>query len=216
MSCTCRDFDCDNEVVNPDFRGRRLFGAFILVFGLISVVASLTLATEGFWLLKDGQQPSCNINPFFSCGNVMQSEEAHQFFGVPNYFWGLIGWGVVAATGAVMLAGATLARWYWRIFAFGMFVAWGFLMWLFTEAVYEIGFLCLYCMVTWVTQSIMVWIITPWLLREKLLIDNDRMARIGAAVLPYSWVLVVVNLGAIALLIMQKFPLLLPLLLNGN
>lgn len=216
MSCTSDDFDCDNEVVNPDFRGRRLFGAFILVFGLISVVASLTLATEGFWLLKDGQQPSCNINPFFSCGNVMQSEEAHQFFGVPNYFWGLIGWGVVAATGAVMLAGATLARWYWRIFAFGMFVAWGFLMWLFTEAVYEIGFLCLYCMVTWVTQSIMVWIITPWLLREKLLIDNDRVARIGAAVLPYSWVLVVVNLGAIALLIMQKFPLLLPLLLNGN
>ncbi|MEY4477030.1 MAG: hypothetical protein RJA31_534 [Actinomycetota bacterium] len=206
----------DNGNVNPEFRGRTAFGTFLLVFGLLSVAASITLATEGFWLLKDGVQPSCNINPFFSCGNVMQSEEAHQFFTVPNYFWGIAGWGVVAATGAVMLAGATLARWYWRIFAIGMFAAWGFLMWLFTEAVYDIGFLCLWCMATWTTQTIMVWIITPWLMREKLLFDNERVSRIGAAVLPYSWILPVINLGAIALLIIQHFPLLLPLLLNGN
>lgn len=176
----------------------------------------MTLSTEGYYLLKDGTQPSCNINPFFSCGNVMMSDEARAFFGVPNYFWGLIGWGVVSATGAVMLAGATLARWYWRTFAVGMFAAWFFLMWLFEHAVYEIGFLCLYCMVTWVTQTIMLWIVTPWMMRERLIVDNDRIARIGSAILPYSWLLVVVNLGAIALLIIQKFPLLLPLLLNGN
>lgn len=209
-------FERDNGNVNPDFRGRYVFGTFLLVFGLLSLWASLTLATEGFWLLKDGTQPSCNINPFFSCGNVMQSDEAHQFFGVPNYFWGLIGWGVVAATGGAMLAGATFARWYWRAFAIGMAVAWGFLMWLFTQAVYEIGFLCLFCMATWVTQTIMFWIITPWLVREKLLFDSERWSRIGATLLPYSWLLPVVNLAAIALLIMKQFPLLLPLLLNGN
>lgn len=207
---------CDNENVNPDFNGRRFFGAFLLVFGLISLWAALTLSTEGYYLLKDGTQPSCNINPFFSCGNVMQSDEARAIFGVPNYFWGLIGWGVVSAVGAAMLAGATFARWFWRAFAVGMFAAWFFLMWLFVHAVYEIGFLCLYCMVTWTTQSIMLWIIVPWLLREKLLVNNEKFAKFGGAVLPYAWLLVVVNLGTIALLIVQHFPLLLPLLLGGN
>jgi uncharacterized membrane protein len=206
----------DNGNVNPTFRGRQFFGWFLLVFGLISLWAALTLSTEGYYLLKDGTQPSCNINPFFSCGSVMQSEEARAFLGVPNYFWGLIGWGVVSATGAAMLAGATFARWYWRAFAVGMFAAWFFLMWLFVHAVYEIGFLCLYCMVTWVTQSIMLWIITPWLIREKLLINSDGAARIGAAVLPYAWVLPVANLAVIGLLIIERFPLLLPLLISGS
>ena len=202
--------------MNPDIRGRKFFGAFLLIFGLISLWAALTLSTEGYYLLKDGTQPSCNINPFFSCGNVMMSDEARAFFGVPNYFWGLIGWGVVSATGAVLLAGATLARWYWRAFAVGMFAAWFFLMWLFEHAVYEIGFLCLYCMVTWVTQTIMLWIVTPWMLREKLVVDSDRASRFGATILPYAWVLPVVNLATIALLIVQHFPLLLPLLLKGS
>ena len=92
--------------MNPDFKGRRVFGTLLLVFGLISLWAALTLSTEGYYLLKDGTQPSCNINPFFSCGNVMQSDEARAFFGVPNYFWGLIGWGVVSAVGAAMLKSA--------------------------------------------------------------------------------------------------------------
>jgi hypothetical protein len=96
-----------------------------------------------------------------------------------------------------------------------MFAAWFFLMWLFVAAVYSIGFLCLYCMITWVTQSIMLWIVTPWLLREKLLFDNDRLARIGATVLPYAWLLPVVNLAVIALAIIAQFPLLVPMLING-
>ena len=205
----------DNGKVNPTFRGRFVFGAFILVFGLISAWAALTLSTEGYYLLKDGTQPSCNINPFFSCGNVMQSDEARAFFGVPNYFWGLIGWGVVSATGAGVLAGATYARWYWRAFAVGMFVAWFFLMWLFVTAVYDIGFLCLYCMITWATQSIMLWIVLPWLLREKLLFDSEKLSRIGAAVLPYSWLLALANIAGIGLAIIAHFPLLVPMLVNG-
>lgn len=205
----------DNKDVNPTFRGRIAFGSFILIFGLISLWAALTLSTEGYYLLKDGAEPSCNINPFFSCGNVMLSDEARAFFGVPNYFWGLIGWGVVSATGAAMLAGATFARWYWRAFAAGMFLAWFFLMWLFVSAVYQIGFLCLYCMITWTTQSIMLWIVLPWMLREKLLFDNDTLARIGGNILPFAWLLPVLNLGGIAIAIIAQFPLLVPMLLNG-
>jgi len=146
----------------------------------------------------------------------MQTDEARAFFWVPNNIWGIICWVVVSATGAGMLAGATYARWYWRVFAVGMFFAWFFLMWLFFAAVYDIGFLCLYCMVTWTTQSIMLWIVLPWLLREKLLFDSEKLSRIGAAILPYSWLLAVVNIAGIALAIIAQFPLLVPLLLSGN
>lgn len=206
----------DNDVVSPSLRGQKIFGTFLLVFGLISVWASITLATEGFWLLKDGTQPSCNINPFFSCANVMQSEAAHRFFSVPNYFWGISGWSVVAATGAALLGGATLPRWWWRTFTVGMIAAWSFLMWLFFQAVFEIGYLCLYCMLTWTTQSIMLWVIVPWLLREKLLFSNERLSRWGATLLPYSWFLPVMNIAVIAVAIIAQFPRLLPLLLGGS
>jgi hypothetical protein len=70
-------------------------------------------------------------------------------------------------------------------------------------------------MVTWATQSTLLWILLPWLLREKLLFDNERLSRIGATLLPYSWVLVVANLATIALAIIAQFPLLLPMLING-
>jgi hypothetical protein len=60
-----------------------------------------------------------------------------------------------------------------------------------------------------------LWILVPWLLREKLLFDNDRLSRIGGTLLPYSWVLVVANLGTIGIAIIAQFPLLVPMLING-
>lgn len=145
----------------------------------------------------------------------MQSDEARAFFGIPNYFFGLIGWGVVSATGAAMLAGANFARWYWRSFLVGMIAAWGFLMWLFTEAVYQIGFLCLYCMATWTTQSIMLWVIIFWLLREKLLSKSKILSSFGQKILPFAWLFAFLNLSMIAIAIVIQFPKLVPLLLGG-
>jgi uncharacterized membrane protein len=114
-----------------------------------------------------------------------------------------------------MLAGANFARWYWRSFIVGMIAAWGFLMWLFTEAVYQIGFLCLYCMATWTTQSIMLWVIVFWLLREKLLSKSKNLSVFGQKVLPFAWLVAFLNLSLIAIAIVIQFPKLVPLLLGG-
>ncbi len=190
-------------------------GVFILVFGLVSWLAAITLGVEGYYLIKDGTEPSCNINPFFSCGNVMQSDEARAFWGIPNQFFGMTGFAIVGTIGAALLAGAQFSRWFWRAFIIGIFAAWGFLMWLFTAAVFSIGFLCLYCMVVWTTTSTAVWILLPWLLKNGALLKSDTAQRIGAAVFPYSWLLVVANMAVIILTIIAQFPLLLPLLLNG-
>ncbi len=190
-------------------------GVFILVFGFASWLAAITLGVEGYYLLKDGTQPSCNINPFFSCGNVMQSDEARVFWGIPNQFFGMTGFAIVGTVGAAVLAGAHFARWFWRSFIVGIFAAWVFLMWLFTEAVFDIGFLCLYCMAVWTTTIIALWVLLPWLLTTGALFESDRARRIGAAVLPFSWLIVVANLAVIALTIIAQFPLLLPLLFNS-
>ena len=61
----------------------------------------------------------------------------------------------------------------------------------------------------------MLWIVLPWLLREKLLFDSDMLSRIGAAILPYSWLLPLVNIAGIGLAIIAQFPLLVPMLLSG-
>jgi uncharacterized membrane protein len=190
-------------------------GVFILVFGFASWLAAITLGVEGYYLLKDGTQPSCNINPFFSCGNVMQSDEARVFWGIPNQFFGMTGFAIVGTVGAAVLAGAHFARWFWRSFIVGIFAAWVFLMWLFTEAVFDIGFLCLYCMAVWTTTIIALWVLLPWLLTTGALFESDRARRIGVAVLPFSWLIVVANLAVIALTIIAQFPLLLPLLFNS-
>jgi hypothetical protein len=70
-------------------------------------------------------------------------------------------------------------------------------------------------MLTWATQTIMMWIVLPWLLREKLLFDNDALARFGERVMPFAWFVPVLNIAGIAIAIIQHFPMLLPTLLNG-
>ena len=53
----------DNGSVNPTFRGRFAFGTFILVFGLISVWAALTLSTEAQRQGIDSVQVSETLRP---------------------------------------------------------------------------------------------------------------------------------------------------------
>jgi hypothetical protein len=52
-------------------------------------------------------------------------------------------------------------------------------------------------------------------LREKLLFDSERLSRIGAAIMPFAWLLPLVNIAGIALAIIAQFPLLVPMLLSG-
>ena len=82
-------------------------GFFVMVSGLAAWAASLILAGEGYRLALTGEKPSCDINPFFSCGNVMQSWQATLFFDIPNQLYGIGGYAVVAAIGAAVMSGST-------------------------------------------------------------------------------------------------------------
>ena len=138
----------------------------LLIAGIIALAASFALTMEKFDLLENPSYvPVCDINPIISCGPVSSSAQAAAF-GFPNQFLGLAGYAIVATTGAVLLAGARLKRWFWLSVEVGLFFAIVFVHWLAFETLYRIGSLCIYCMVVWAVTAPMFWYTTLYILRQ--------------------------------------------------
>lgn len=133
----------------PRLARDRGFGILLVVTGAVSWIASGILVLERLELYKDaGYVTSCDVNPWVSCGVVMKTWQA-ALFGFPNPLIGIVGFAVVVTVGASLLAGARFARWYWACFQAGVTAAFAFVVWLWSQALYEINALCLYCMVVW-------------------------------------------------------------------
>jgi hypothetical protein len=109
-----------------------------------------------------------------------------------------------------LIQGAKFQRWFWVLFTWGMFAAWVFLMWLFYQAVFVIGYLCLYCMVVWVTQTIIFWPWLSWALGRGLLGKNQKLIAFGRSTLAYTWIPIVITFAVITIAIRVQFPLLFP------
>lgn len=118
-------------------------------------------------LANPSYQPECNLNPIFSCTSVTDSKQA-KAFGFPNPFLGMAGYAVIATIGASLLAGARYKKWFWRSLLAGLAFATLFIHWLIYQALYNIGALCLYCMVVWATTIPMFWYTLLYSLREKI------------------------------------------------
>jgi uncharacterized membrane protein len=132
----------------------------LLVGGLVGLVAAAVLLIERIRLAEDSDYvPTCSINPVLSCGNVMESAQA-SLLGFPNPVIGVAAFPVVIATGAALLAGARLARWYWAGLQVGVTVAMVFVAWLVFQSLYRIGALCPYCMVVWAVVIPLFWYVT--------------------------------------------------------
>lgn len=140
---------------------------WILVIGAgIGLLAAFILTLEKIALLKDpSYQLSCSINPVLSCGSIIASPEASAF-GFPNPFIGLAGYAVVVTIGMALFAGATFKKWFWQGFQIGTFLAVLFVHWLIYTSLYDIGALCLYCMVVWAVTVPIFWYTLLYNLRE--------------------------------------------------
>ncbi|MEU2004624.1 vitamin K epoxide reductase family protein [Rhodococcus sp. NPDC019627] len=132
----------------------------LLVGGLIGLVAAFVLTIEKFAHAADSDYiPSCSLNPVLNCGSVMGTAQA-SVFGFPNSLLGIAGFGVVAATGAGLLAGARFDHWYWLGLQVGVTAAVVFVHWLIVQSLYVIGALCPYCMVVWAVTTPIFWYVT--------------------------------------------------------
>lgn len=149
----------------------------LLVGGLIALVASVMLSIEVFDRLKNPHYiPACNLNPILSCTSVADSGQAHAF-GFPNYFIGIAGYAAVATIGVVILAGARLKRWFWRLVEAGLLFAVIFLTWLQFQTLYRIGALCIFCMVVWACTIPMFWYTTLYNLQAGNIRTPARLKR---------------------------------------
>ena len=127
----------------------RALAWWLLTGGLFGLAAAFVLAVEKYALLADpAYVPTCSLNPILSCGSVMASAQA-EAFGFPNPLLGVAGFPIVAATGAVLLAGGRLAEWFWAALQVGVSAAVVFVHWLMFASLYRIEALCPYCMVVW-------------------------------------------------------------------
>ncbi|WP_247828650.1 vitamin K epoxide reductase family protein [Arthrobacter antioxidans] len=133
----------------PGFARRVPFGVMLVVTGVIGWVAAGILILEKLELYRNPDHvTSCDINPWVSCGQVMETWQA-ELLGFPNPFIGLVGFTVTITTGMALLAGARFGRWYWVGLQAGVTLGAVFATWLWSQALFDIYILCLYCMVVW-------------------------------------------------------------------
>ncbi|GAA4669820.1 vitamin K epoxide reductase family protein [Frondihabitans cladoniiphilus] len=181
----------------------------LIVAGCIGLYGAFKLVNEKYELLEHPTKAlGCDINPFVSCSTVIDSWQSH-LFGFPNPIIGVAGFVAPIAVGVSILAGAKFARWYWVAFNIGLFLAWVFVTWLFTQTVFSIGALCPWCMLVWSATIPLFWVFTVWNLANGNLTKNAALQRRMRAFLPYSWVIPLINYLVIIVIVIQHFPTLL-------
>lgn len=139
----------DPGALGPRLTRPRTFGFVLLATGAAGWVASAILVLERLALYGNpGHVTSCDVNPWISCGKVMGTWQA-ELFGFPNPLIGIVAFSVVLATAMVVLSGASPGRWYWIGLQVGVSLGTVFVIWLWSQALFEIYILCPYCMVVW-------------------------------------------------------------------
>lgn len=135
------------------------FGWLLVITGAIGWLASGALVLEKLELLNNpGYETVCDINPWISCGKVMETWQSSAF-GFPNMFIGIVAFAIIITTGMVLISGAGLARWYWLGLQLGVTLGFVFVIWLWSQALYSIHVLCPLCMVVWAVMiPLFIWV----------------------------------------------------------
>jgi len=143
----------------PSMTRDRPFAWLLLITGVIGWLASGALVLEKLEVLKDPNHVTvCDVNPWISCGQVMQTPQS-SVFGFPNMFIGIVAFAVIITTAMGILAGARFARWYWLGLQAGVTLGFAFVVWLWSQALYSIHILCPFCMIVWAVMiPLFVWV----------------------------------------------------------
>lgn len=190
---------------SPVIEASKPLAWLLIVGGILGWVAAFLLTLERFHVAADPNATlSCDVATFISCKSVMLSPEA-KLFGFPNPLIGLGAFIAPIVVGVAVLAGAKFAAWFWRTFLFGNLLAFVFVMWLFSEAVFDIGALCPYCMIAWLAVIAMFWQLLLHGTREGYIPVPLKSVAFFVQAYDWAWLLALVNLVAIAATIAVHF-----------
>lgn len=179
---------------------------YILILGgIIGALASFALTYDKIQILIDpAYKASCNINPIFSCGSIMSSEQSNML-GVPNTIFGLIGFAMLFTLGVVLAAGAKLPRWIWQAAQLAAMGGVVFMHYLFFQGVYRINAICPWCFLVWmITIPIFVYI-TAYNLRAGHLPLPGRLGKAGTFIQRYHARILIVWYLFIFVLLLEHF-----------
>lgn len=178
---------------------RRTSAVWVLIAGIVGLVAAATLTIEKIELLIDPSYvPSCSLNPVLSCGSVMVTPQA-SLFGFPNPLIGIAAFAVVVVTGVLAVAKVRLPQWYWIGMAVGTLLATVFVHWLIFQSLYRIGALCPYCMVVWAVTIPLLVVVSSIALRP---LAGNAVAR---GLYQWRWSLTALWFTALVLMILVRF-----------
>lgn len=151
--------DSSAAAARPRMTRDRPLGWLMVITGVVGWLASGTLVLEKLEVLKDPNHTTvCDVNPWISCGQVMQTWQS-SLFGFPNMFIGIVAFAIAITVGMSLLAGAQFARWYWVGLQAGVTLGFAFVVWLWSQALYVIHILCPFCMVVWAAMiPLFVWV----------------------------------------------------------
>lgn len=146
-----------------------------IVAGIIGLVASFVLTYDKIQVLKNpAYDPACNINPIFSCGSVMKTEQA-SLLGVPNTLFGLVAFTALTTLGLMLATGAKLQRKLWVAAQVSATAGVVFMHYLFFQGIYRINAICPWCFVTWMITIPVFWYTTLYVLREGHIKISKRL-----------------------------------------
>ncbi|CAG7655228.1 vitamin K epoxide reductase family protein [Actinacidiphila bryophytorum] len=182
------------------------FTWLLLISGALGLLASFVITDDKFRLLQaklDGKtlHLSCSLNPVISCGDVMQSDQAH-VFGFQNPIIGLAAFPVLMTLAMGMFAGARYKPWFWYGLQAGGLFGVCFVSWLQYQTIYNINAVCLWCCLAWVVTIATFWYTAVHNIKHGLI---KVPAKARALVLEFHWVVPVLWYGVIAMLILVHF-----------
>jgi uncharacterized membrane protein len=203
---------CDTDEVMSEIRpaansfiASKTLAWVLIIGGTLGWIGAFLLTLERLHVAENPDAVlGCDVASFISCKSVMLSWQA-KLFGFPNPLIGLGAFVAPLVVGVAVLAGARFAAWFWQIFTGGLFLGFVFVLWLFDQAVFDIGALCPYCMVAWLGMIPMFWTVFLFGAREGFIWVPTRTIRFFVSAYDWSWLFSLATILGLAAVIAVKF-----------
>lgn len=193
-----------NYLEPPALMRQKPFSIALLIMGVVGWLASGTLTLERLELYKNANHvASCDFGLFLSCTSLMKTSQA-SLFGFPNPFLGVVGFAVVITVAMVLLAGASLPRWFMNGLQVGVTAALALITFFWITSVYVVMTLCPWCMVVWAMIIPMFLLVTAYNLYNGNLVKNPS-EKLKSFVSGWWWIVAVILIVGIIGSILIRF-----------
>lgn len=175
---------------------------WMVALAAIGVSAAVILSIEKIVLLTEPTHvASCSLSPVVACSPIIASPQASAF-GFSNSFIGIFGFTAVFTAAMTIAAGAGgLHKIWWRTLLGGITFAAGFCVWLFYQGVFDIGKLCLYCMLVWLMTFALLWLVAAYCVKNRSIDFGKRLNKL----LTRKYELIVVTYVIILMLVFYRW-----------